>query len=61
MLSTLAVELNSLSIHLNRFARRADAALAASAHSVPFYIAAPRSTIDFGCPSGAAIPAGDPC
>ena len=27
MLSTLAVELNSLSIHLNRFARRADAAL----------------------------------
>jgi len=31
-------------------------ALAASAHSVPFYIAAPRSTIDFGCPSGAAIP-----
>ena len=31
-------------------------ALAASAHGVPFYIAAPRSTIDFGCPSGAAIP-----
>ena len=27
MLSTLAVELNSLSIHLNRWARRADAAL----------------------------------
>ena len=31
-------------------------ALAASAHGVPFYIAAPRSTIDFGCPNGAAIP-----
>ena len=31
-------------------------ALAASAHGVPFYVAAPRSTIDFGCPSGAAIP-----
>jgi methylthioribose-1-phosphate isomerase len=31
-------------------------ALAASAHGVPFYIAAPRSTIDFGCPSGIDIP-----
>lgn len=31
-------------------------ALAARAHEVPFYIAAPRSTIDFGCPNGAAIP-----
>lgn len=31
-------------------------ALAASAHDVPFYVAAPRSTIDFACPSGAAIP-----
>jgi methylthioribose-1-phosphate isomerase len=31
-------------------------ALAARAHGVPFYIAAPRSTIDFSCPSGAAIP-----
>ena len=31
-------------------------ALAARAHGVPFYVAAPRSTIDFGCPSGAAIP-----
>ncbi|MDD3328095.1 MAG: S-methyl-5-thioribose-1-phosphate isomerase [Zoogloea sp.] len=31
-------------------------ALAASAHGVPFYIAAPRSTIDFDCPSGIDIP-----
>ncbi|WP_374259785.1 S-methyl-5-thioribose-1-phosphate isomerase [Zoogloea sp.] len=31
-------------------------ALAAHAHGVPFYIAAPRSTIDFGCPDGRAIP-----
>ncbi len=31
-------------------------ALAARAHGVPFYIAAPRSTIDFGCPDGRAIP-----
>jgi len=31
-------------------------ALAARAHSVPFYVAAPLSTIDFACPSGAAIP-----
>ncbi|OHC62312.1 MAG: S-methyl-5-thioribose-1-phosphate isomerase [Rhodocyclales bacterium GWA2_65_19] len=31
-------------------------ALAARAHGVPFYVAAPRSTIDFACPSGAAIP-----
>ncbi len=31
-------------------------ALAARAHGVPFYVAAPLSTIDFSCPSGHAIP-----
>ena len=31
-------------------------ALAARAHGVPFYVAAPRSTIDFKCPEGNAIP-----
>ncbi|MCX7148652.1 MAG: S-methyl-5-thioribose-1-phosphate isomerase [Rhodocyclales bacterium] len=31
-------------------------ALAARAHGVPFYVAAPLSTIDFACPSGDAIP-----
>jgi methylthioribose-1-phosphate isomerase len=31
-------------------------ALAARAHDVPFYVAAPVSTIDFDCPDGAAIP-----
>ena len=31
-------------------------ALAARAHGVPFYVAAPLSTIDFACSSGAAIP-----
>lgn len=31
-------------------------ALAANAAAVPFYVAAPRSTIDFACASGAAIP-----
>jgi methylthioribose-1-phosphate isomerase len=31
-------------------------ALAARAHGVPFYVAAPLSTIDFACPAGAAIP-----
>jgi methylthioribose-1-phosphate isomerase len=31
-------------------------ALAAQAHGVPFYVAAPISTIDFDCPNGAAIP-----
>jgi methylthioribose-1-phosphate isomerase len=31
-------------------------ALAARAHNVPFYVAAPASTIDFTCPDGAAIP-----
>jgi methylthioribose-1-phosphate isomerase len=31
-------------------------ALAAKAHGVPFYVAAPLSTIDFACPSGNAIP-----
>ena len=31
-------------------------ALAARAHDVPFYVAAPLSTIDFACASGAAIP-----
>jgi methylthioribose-1-phosphate isomerase len=28
----------------------------ASAHDVPFYVAAPWSTVDLGCPDGAAIP-----
>ncbi|MDR0577993.1 MAG: S-methyl-5-thioribose-1-phosphate isomerase [Candidatus Accumulibacter sp.] len=31
-------------------------ALAARAAGVPFYVAAPRSTIDFSCPEGRAIP-----
>lgn len=31
-------------------------ALAARAHNIPFYVAAPLSTIDFECPDGAAIP-----
>ena len=31
-------------------------ALAAHAHDIPFYVAAPRSTIDFRCPEGQAIP-----
>ena len=31
-------------------------ALAARAHDVPFYVAAPLSTIDFACPSGREIP-----
>ncbi len=31
-------------------------ALAARAHGVPFYVAAPLSTIDFACPEGGAIP-----
>ena len=31
-------------------------ALAARAHNVPFYVAAPVSTIDFDCPDGSAIP-----
>jgi methylthioribose-1-phosphate isomerase len=31
-------------------------AVLASAHSVPFYVAAPVSTIDIACPSGAEIP-----
>ena len=31
-------------------------ALAARAHGIPFYVAAPLSTIDFACPEGAAIP-----
>lgn len=31
-------------------------ALAAQAHGVPFYVAAPVSTIDYACPDGAHIP-----
>jgi len=31
-------------------------ALAAKAHGLPFYVAAPVSTIDFDCPRGSAIP-----
>jgi len=31
-------------------------ALAAREAGVPFYVAAPRSTVDFACPNGAAIP-----
>lgn len=34
-------------------------ALAAREHGVPFYIAAPGSTVDFACPDGAAIPIED--
>jgi methylthioribose-1-phosphate isomerase len=32
------------------------AALAAAAHGIPFYVAAPLSTVDFGLQDGAAIP-----
>ena len=39
-----------------RFNDRLDKALAARAHEVPFYVAAPLSTVDFSCPSGAGIP-----
>lgn len=31
-------------------------ALAARAANIPFFVAAPRSTLDFACPNGAAIP-----
>ena len=31
-------------------------ALAAQAHGIPFYVAAPWSTVDFACPTGADIP-----
>ena len=31
-------------------------ALAAAAHSIPFYVAAPWSTVDLACPDGRAIP-----
>lgn len=31
-------------------------ALACAAHGVPFYVAAPCSTLDFACPDGAGIP-----
>ncbi|HEY4372296.1 MAG TPA: S-methyl-5-thioribose-1-phosphate isomerase [Burkholderiales bacterium] len=31
-------------------------ALLARAHRIPFYVAAPLSTLDFDCPNGAAIP-----
>ena len=31
-------------------------ALAAADNGIPFYVAAPRSTLDFACPDGAAIP-----
>lgn len=31
-------------------------ALAAGAHGVPFFVAAPVSTLDFACPAGSAIP-----
>ncbi|HJQ99615.1 MAG TPA: S-methyl-5-thioribose-1-phosphate isomerase, partial [Candidatus Polarisedimenticolaceae bacterium] len=31
-------------------------ALAAAEHHIPFYVAAPRSTIDLSCPTGDAIP-----
>jgi len=31
-------------------------ALACTDNSLPFYVAAPRSTLDFACPDGAAIP-----
>jgi methylthioribose-1-phosphate isomerase len=49
----------------DRIARNGDAAnkigtytvaVLANAHQVPFYVAAPLSTVDFDCPSGAAIP-----
>jgi methylthioribose-1-phosphate isomerase len=31
-------------------------AVLAAYHHIPFYVAAPRSTIDLACPSGDAIP-----
>jgi len=31
-------------------------AVVAKRHRIPFYVAAPMSTVDFACPSGAAIP-----
>jgi methylthioribose-1-phosphate isomerase len=31
-------------------------ALACADNNIPFYVAAPRSTLDFACPNGAAIP-----
>lgn len=49
----------------DRIARNGDAAnkigtyahaLAAAAHAIPFYVAAPWSTVDLACPSGDAIP-----
>lgn len=49
----------------DRIARNGDAAnkigtyshaIAAAAHGIPFYVAAPWSTVDLGCPNGDAIP-----
>lgn len=34
-------------------------ALAAARHGIPFYVAAPRSTLDFACPDGRHIPIED--
>jgi methylthioribose-1-phosphate isomerase len=31
-------------------------ALACADNAIPFYVAAPRSTLDFACPDGSAIP-----
>jgi methylthioribose-1-phosphate isomerase len=58
-------EVDAVIVGADRIAANADVAnkvgtylkaLAANAANVPFYVAAPRSTIDFSCASGAAIP-----
>lgn len=58
-------DVDAVIVGADRIARNGDTAnkvgtvlkaLAAEAAGVPFYIAAPRSTIDFACPSGADIP-----
>jgi methylthioribose-1-phosphate isomerase len=58
-------EVDAVIVGADRIAANADVAnkvgtylkaLAANAADVPFYVAAPRSTIDFSCASGAAIP-----
>ena len=58
-------EFDAVIVGADRIAANGDAAnkigtytvaVLANAHGVPFYIAAPVSTIDFECPSGEAIP-----
>lgn len=58
-------KIQAVVVGADRIARNGDAAnkigtymhaLAAQAHQIPFYIAAPLSTIDMDCPSGSSIP-----